>query len=181
MTAILFSFFNMKGDIQMNYQLENFIDFCDNMQIVEEGFKNTKIYAVIKNILEGLKKAILIIMKKIDSLRGAVRVSSDIANKYTELFNNLEREASSNIPSTTKVSDFRNRIDELKDEIKNFNPDEVGINSVPFKTSELTSDLKRSQSNVDRMLKDIETYGSSTERDYSDHVENVEIKLIIIN
>ena len=49
----------------MSYQLESFINFCDNMQIVEEGFKDTKIYAVIKNILDGLKKAILIMKNRV--------------------------------------------------------------------------------------------------------------------
>ena len=37
-----------KENTVMNYTLENFINFCDDMYIAEEGFKDTKVYKVFE-------------------------------------------------------------------------------------------------------------------------------------
>lgn len=110
--------------------LESFIDFCDNMQIAEEGLteiKNT-IANTIDKLITAIKNLILKIKEKIGPKEANILVSKNQGkSKFFDAFNRIKK--------------FRNHAYELSDLDAMLDPDN-GINELENEYSSIMKDIK---------------------------------------
>ena len=105
----------------MNYTLENFISYCDNMMIVEEGFKdtvkNSRIGKAIKAAIDWIIKHIKIIGQRIKDAWKVLTGRATIVDKNDETVEKLKRELSdlkrSKLNTESDLSHALNRIESL--------------------------------------------------------------------
>ena len=98
----------------MDYTLENFISYCDEMTIADESFKesikNSRIGKVIKAAIDWIIKHIKIIGQRIkDAWRAltgkATSREENFEKKYNEAINNLEKQIS-NLKFNKSITEF---------------------------------------------------------------------------
>ena len=143
--------------------LENFISFCDDMQIAQEGFKDTKIYTILKKgwtiIKEAINKLLLKIrafLTKFKSKGDDVLVSEEFLNKFLNLDSDIQKASD----LSTNSSVFTEKIEDLLNTSirtsQNLKTGKLSIRRLSASISNLSNLLKNMQQEADEALEEIE-------------------------
>ena len=143
--------------------LENFISFCDDMQIANEGFKDTKIYTILKKgwtiIKEAINKLLLKIgafLTKLKSKGNDVLVSEEFLNKFIDLDSDIQKASD----LSTNSSVFTEKIEDLLNTSirtpQNLKTGKLSIGRLSSSINNLSKLLKNMQQEADEALEEIE-------------------------
>lgn len=120
--------------------IENFISFCDDMIIAEEGFGD-----VVKNIGIGIKKTLETVWKSFLKLLSAI---SDKVKKFFSRGKSKKEYSSENLKLKEEIEKNQNIIKELQNRLSSSNQEKTDlnnkINDLVKKNNEMKEELKHS-------------------------------------
>ena len=139
--------------------LENFISFCDDMQIANEGFKDTKLFTLLEKGWEFIKNAITRFLLKISTFIIKKRSKGDkvvVSEDFFKEFYNIEWKCeATNINNDKEKEIISKQIDSLleksakPDNLKNYT---IDISEIAKKLSDMTKELEPLKKEADKAL-----------------------------
>ena len=148
--------------------LESFINFCDDMQIAEEGFGD-KIKDAAKIILQKIKTLINKIVLYTKSRGGKLSIPSDIYENYQEFI--VQAENLLTKFESKSISDYRNQWFELENEHNELSSKIIELND---EYDEISSKLEEMQKKYP-WLKESPLWAAFRENNEYEKKENKEI------
>ena len=159
--------------------LENFINYCDEMQIAEEGFKDNKFFSIIekgwtmiKNAVKHLFAKISTFLIKVRSKGDKILVNNTFYNKYTNLEINIKH---MNDMDSTKKREISARIDELlKESYKSMDGggNTISISDISNKVNSVKGELDTLNKAADKALAKLKVSKKALDEAISKETEN---------